>query len=774
MKKAEKGTRSKKILFFRLLGIFSLCAVLICGTVFALPSRNKDGDSYTIAKYNQGLVSTEDLYNASTGGFNATPYIKLSEALLGTGKTPKDLMDAALAAGTTGSPTKSEITVKIGGLNWIPVYLSKSISGKPVLTLWLSGADTSAAPSTYGQQVVNTNGAFSTFTTGFSPQALMSATWPTPPNEYGSSYIRAVALNNGGNFVTDIGIADGNGGRKPNPASVGLMTQTNITTSAYEVINWDTQAANATNNKFYQFTQGGIANRIITPSDIAWQRDQKNAVTQTQAVNGSYWNFFNESYTTVDPVTTFINYNGNDYQTKNYYGQWANDKVWMPSYTEVGNGDGTNGLWKTTIEQRKTGTGSRGYGQWITYTNNTYFIGYQCYLRTAEFVFSGGGNNCHGALIMAIDENGVISPVCTQTYGTCNTFYTRPCIHLDLEYTQAENATVEYNGNDWAVDTNLAGATLYDSTDTIDWFDPMVSTVKFFKDSARTQALTSVYDAGTYYGRVSLNASELSAGRTWSDGTTAPKDFTLTIKKKRIKMLTPQVTSDGGLQNGTSIQSTDSSIPYVHDVGQSTAPDFDLQYRRDGSGVWSNTKPTTAGKYYARPYIKNDTQSNYEIDYSQNCEVAFTKAKQKVALPWFSNSTVTSSDISGSTTTVQYDGTWQVFDLYNATDNTLTGVTAGGRSNGLQLAVGTNKFQARDVGTYTLTVYLADNGQNTEWSDAATNTATTRTVTLEIKKKEIAVTFDNDTVTSWEHKQRNTVDITATGVIAGENPPSFV
>ncbi|MDE7158275.1 MAG: hypothetical protein K2N74_01750, partial [Clostridiales bacterium] len=236
----------------------------------------------------------------------------------------------------------------------------------------------------------------------------------------------------------------------------------------------------------------------------------------------------------------------------------------------------------------------------------------------------------------------------------------------------------------------------------------------------------------------------------------------------------PSVTTDGDPQTGA-FQPTDPNIPYVHDVGKNTAPDFDLQYRMDGSGVRSNSNPTPAGKYYARPYIKNDTTCNYVIDYSQNCETAFTKPKQKVALPWFSNSSVTSSDINKatSTTTVQYDGTWQVFDLYNATDNTLTGVTAGGR-NGLQLAAGANQFQAKDVGTYTLTVYLADSGTNTEWVDAATNTATTRTVTLEIKKKEIAVTFDNATLTSWQLNQRTSVDVTATGVIAGENPQLHV
>ncbi|MDE7157983.1 MAG: hypothetical protein K2N74_00245, partial [Clostridiales bacterium] len=218
--KRTRGGYSKRGLIARIFGIVSLCAVIVCGVVFAIPSRNKDGDSYSINKYSQGLVSTEDLYNATTGGFNATPYTKLSEALLGTGKTPKDLVDAALAAGTAGAPTQSEITVKIGGLNWIPMYLSKSISGKPVLTLWLSGTDTPAYPATYGQPVLDTHGAYSPFTTGYAPNNLVSAVWSTPPNMYGASYIRAVTLNNGGDFLTDIGIDDGNGGRMPNPAYI--------------------------------------------------------------------------------------------------------------------------------------------------------------------------------------------------------------------------------------------------------------------------------------------------------------------------------------------------------------------------------------------------------------------------------------------------------------------------------------------------------------------------------------------------------------------------
>ncbi len=774
-----RGGYYKSAFIVRLFAALLLCLLLACGAMLSLFTLRSN--AYSIPEYSHGLVSQEDLYNSATGGFNSTPYTALSEALLGTGKTPKDLVDAALAAGTTGQATQSEVTVKLGGLNWIPTYLSKSISGKPVLTLWLSGAADGAYPTTFGQQILDTNGAFSTFSTGFNP-IVESATWDTPANMYGASYIRAVTLNNGGDFVTDIGIDDGNGGRKPNPAIIGLWTTTDAGSNnnpngfSYEVINWDAQSANATNNKFYEFTKGAISNRILTPSDIAWQRDQKNAVTQVQAIYGTYWNNFNESYDNIDSYKTFVHYGTDnvysDYQTKPYYGQWKDDKVWLPSYTELGNGDGAsaNGLWKTSIEQRKTGTGTRGYAQWITYTQNSHFIGYQSFLRTAEFVFGSTASSL-GAGVMVVDENGTIVNLGVQTYGTVNTFYTRPCIHLELEYTQAEDTTVEYDGNDWAVDTNLSGGNYYDTTDKIDWFEPMVSTVQFYKDSACTQAVANVYDAGVYYGKVSLNASEISLGRTWSDGSVTDKLFTLTVKKKRIGMLAPNVTDDGDLKNGESIQPNVSGIPYVHDIGKDTAPDFALQYRKAGSGVWSSNKPSVAGSYFVRPYITNASTSNYEIDYSaNNCETAFTKNKQSIAVPWFTNSPLASTAPANSITTVEYNGDWQEFDLINdGSAGTLTGVTAGARSNGLQLGSGANKFKAREVGTYTLTVYLADSGANTRWEDF-TNTSTTRTITLEIKKKELAVTFDDDTVTSWQMNTRTDIKIKASGVIAGESP----
>ncbi|MDE7159189.1 MAG: hypothetical protein K2N74_06420, partial [Clostridiales bacterium] len=196
-----------------------------------------------------------------------------------------------------------------------------------------------------------------------------------------------------------------------------------------------------------------------------------------------------------------------------------------------------------------------------------------------------------------------------------------------------------------------------------------------------------------------------------------------------------------------------------------------LEYRKDGTTAWTTTKPTTAGKYYARPYITEPNKRNYEIDYTiNNCETPFERLKNPVAVPYFTNSSVTAADINGTVTTVQYSGDWQDFDLINdPITGKLIGVTAGGRTGGLSYSTLTEKYRARNVGEYTVTSYLSDNGSNTRWADSASNSATTRVTTLKITKRELKVTFADDTITSWNNGERTDIKINVTGVIPGEN-----
>ena len=422
------------------------------------------------------------------------------------------------------------------------------------------------------------------------------------------------------------------------------------------------------------------------------------------------------------------------------YDAWGEDYIWLPSVIEAGTNNvaNTSSIWKLSQDQRQHTVTSGPQMSWFRSG---------CDNNSASYRKTADGINANG--------NVVDGDPITQSSGI------RPAIHLNLTaaaanayYSEEDPAdvTIEYDGEDHVFDNFAVTPPA--------WYNSNAETVTYSK--------SALIDAGSYTVTVALNSGYAFKS---SAGSVRNKTINYTVQKKKIGMLAPNVTDDGDLASGAKIEPNVSGIPYVHDIGKDTAPDFALQYRKAGSNNWSANKPTVAGSYFVRPYITNASTSNYEIDYSaNNCETAFTKNKQSIAVPWFTNSALASSAPANSITTVEYNGDWQEFDLINdGSAGTLTGVTAGARSNGLQLGSGANKFKAREVGTYTLTVYLADSGANTRWEDFA-NTATTRTITLEIKKKELAVTFDDDTVTSWQMNTRTDIKIKASGVIAGESP----
>ena len=121
--------------------------------------------------------------------FNIIQIQKLMEHLTGiTGATYKDLLKSASERKTSEDLRKlsinnnSELVITIAGLTWNIVYLSVNKQGEPIITLWLT--DSNQLAEEYSRSVWN----------GFS----YNLDGQYPANMYGTSWIRAVALNNGG------------------------------------------------------------------------------------------------------------------------------------------------------------------------------------------------------------------------------------------------------------------------------------------------------------------------------------------------------------------------------------------------------------------------------------------------------------------------------------------------------------------------------------------------------------------------------------------------
>ena len=197
-----------------------------------------------------------------------------------------------------GKQSGKAVVVTLGGLQWQVVYLTKDTDGNNVATLLLrdpANADTAQWQTWSNSSVGN-----------------------TPSNMYGTSYMRAVVLNNGGYYVTD-------------------NTGTNKTT-----VNKKTTVAE---NKYAPFTVDsfGLTSYIVTPSKIAYQLNSQG----TPITSGSTSYRLNN-----EALNVGGSYSGYDYSGKTGYKNWQNDTIWLPSLSEEGWDDSNQGIWKLSVAER--------------------------------------------------------------------------------------------------------------------------------------------------------------------------------------------------------------------------------------------------------------------------------------------------------------------------------------------------------------------------------------------------------------------------------------
>ena len=280
-------------------------------------------------------------------------------------------------------------------------------------------------------------------------------------------------------------------------------------------------------------------------------------------------------------------------------------------------------------------------------------------------------------------------------------------------------------------------------------------------------------DVGEYKFNVSIDDTKAGAEDYLFDGLDeSVRSATVTVKIVPAKisiMGTIPVTEYGVLKDGIDLLDLTDGL-YNRDLDPNGNPDgapvYALEYRKLSSSVWTTNLPTVSGDYYVRAKITNSDTCNYVLD--GDGQVKFTMPKQNVAVPYFTNATIPASAISGTVTTVPYTGDYQVFKLVNSADGTtLSGVSVGTRtgSNGNALTYNqlTGEFRAKEVGTYTVTVSLADGGANTRWANYQ-NTDADRIITIVITKAELNVTILNSSVTSWQKGEVDAITAYVTGI----------
>lgn len=573
----------KKIKSLSLNKIFAVLLMPLFVILTAFGFCFKDKKASALPAYPTSYIGP--IYDFDNLNYSEEKLNELASAILGSGKTINNLIDYIKSdAQTDGLPVENkQITVAYGRyrqsiastsvynpLIWMPVYMSTTADGSDaVLTLYLGAV----------------NGPRSSFEYGGFTQAGEYTTDPQnmrPSNMYGTSYMRASMLGNGGkymNYAADHGSAYNE--------SKELITTAEgnnkfLDFLKYTEKNIDGETVNS---------MGYLCEDIVAPSQMAWQAKESykteigaDGVFENAAYGGSAWQnykFPNEAYGTSDG-----DYSNNNYNYSNIagYDSWKNDKVWLPSLTEVGTGDNdgtnddTNGLWKLTKRQKAN--------------NPTMLVPTTAaWLRTPNTV-----ENCYS--MFTLEQDGSVG---TRPLSERN-LQIRPAIHLNLskiisKYRKPVNVpdivSVQYNG----VEQTLRNGEVEWMTDDI--------TVSFYSDKEAQHAVAAL-DAGEYYLTVYLeNASDYFAKLPT---TQRYKTVKFIVEKKQIGV---KWKYDGNKPSGIEM-STDSVI-FERDILADNVPEIGIKYTSSTeSGVtYYDYDDILKGSYYAEAYIIDDDKYDY-------------------------------------------------------------------------------------------------------------------------------------------------------------------
>ncbi len=320
-------------------------------TVVRIEEIYKGVDTVSNTKHFEG-ENLSKLYAAITGNANAT-IADINAMMTGSGQITS--ADIRAAGG-------KDIAVMFGDMEWTVTHLTKDTSGNTIATLWLaSSADMHQWGTWYTTETI----------------------YEYPSNMYSTSFVRAGALNSGGNGYV-------------------------ATQGATEL----TKVEQDKDHKYARFTmpsvEGSLTDFIAKPSAVEYQSNQNQNAGGTIGLIG--YTLANDAYETPSGIIKW--YTGSninmDYSSKNGYADWKDDYMWLPSLTETGQSSTVNGIWALSDNQRSNSTVS-----WLR---------------------SGLGSGAHTAAYLSAAGDSCTSQYVIYSYAV------RPALHLNL--TAVNNAAV--------------------------------------------------------------------------------------------------------------------------------------------------------------------------------------------------------------------------------------------------------------------------------------------------------------------------------------------
>lgn len=745
----------------------ALCAVFLCCAIFVLVFSSSSQSANANTSVSGSSTSVGEIYDYDKVCYSEDALNELATQILsndGSAKTIKDLLSAADRAGAPGTPISGSqhITVSYGrygstleqkntspkSLSWIPVYLSKSTDGDAILTLYLDG--------TYKQSSAYSRMEAWTFTN--SGTWSVTASDRAPSSSYGTSYMRAYVLGNGGTYYTYR--SNNNGGT----AGEVVVTESDANKFADFVT-----VVNAEGNS----VPGVFTDDVVTPSKIKWQETESYAASIGQWEAGKDYNFPNEAYGT--PVKgSFINSSGLGYGNRINYNIWQNDKVWLPSLTEVGTGDltvdgtdTTNGIWKLTADERANVPGSGG-----------------AWLRTA---FTGG-DNPNPYTMFCTTQNGKSY----ETSAVSVSKAVRPAIHLNLTKI-SKKVTPPLNIPD-TIRVTYNGATHnHASISQFDWYDPSaISGINFFSDEQALHVETPI-DAGEYFIEIELS-SLTSRYFLGEDPSTKTKIFKFVIEKAKLAVQWTYGHNDELNSSDNSLVPTAVNIVedsdlckiYQRDIEKEKVPVVGMKYYCQASGGPQGITdyPDVKGQYTAEPYIigEDEYEYNYVVDKDLCRQVSLEKepdkldsertitytswifivSERRIPIPEFSNGT--------AELILNYRGRQEV-QIYNVTKYITITVESDFEYEAMEpnYESGIQTFWVEAVGHYTFKANINDK-DNIVWlgEEGQYSKTETKELNLAIEKAHITVTLTG-LLPSWESSRSVEVTLNLLGLYSQDS-----
>ena len=286
-----------------IVGIFSISTLLL--SLLFSPNINNRVDAFTSVS-SSNAVTVGNIWDSATQSFDLTnmrtllSYISSDGTIEGV--NTKNQNAENIRGYVYGGKTNGQaVVVTLGNYQWQVVYLTKDNYGNRIATLLMANND---GNSTYGNS--SSDNGTNSFTSGF------------PTSMYGTSYIRAVTLNNGGQYIN-------------------ITSNSNPTTTVGA-------GSPSTTHKYALYTAPslGLTQYLVQPNNV-WYQTEPQLLGGDNPINCT---LNNESLAT--NITTGWyqdNASSYSYQNKNYYTQWGADYLWLPSISETGTGDSDSGIW---------------------------------------------------------------------------------------------------------------------------------------------------------------------------------------------------------------------------------------------------------------------------------------------------------------------------------------------------------------------------------------------------------------------------------------------